>query len=167
MKRNASRLGAFVLATALVILMGLGTSGVASGKKKHKPLKVSCGQLSAEIVKTETQLQAQYNAMGYTIGVPDEFGDTIDGIGHSQGCQKQGKRIRQGNGFMIDIHTSVDPPFPGETNPDIREYDWLWNEVVTVTKTGQLRDTVINFRCEKYTYDGGPFNPSNIQTFPC
>ena len=72
-----------------------------------------------------------------------------------------------GNGFMIDIHSEGDPPFPGETNPAIREYDWFWRETVVRTKKGALRDTVTDFRCEKYAYDGSPGDPHNIQTFPC
>jgi hypothetical protein len=149
------------------LLACLVLTGGAEAKKKHKPLKVSCEQLYAEIDKTGAQLQAQYNAMGYSIGVPSGFGDVIDGPGRGGACQKQGKRIRQGNGFMIDIHNDTDPPFPGETNPQIREYDWFWNEVVVRTKTGLLRDSVVNFRCEKYAYDGSPGDPHNIQTFAC
>jgi hypothetical protein len=166
MSRQTRRLGALFLATALVTVIGLGTTGIASGKKA-KPLKVSCDQLYAEIDKTGAQFQAQYNAMGFTIGVPNEFGDVLDGARSGGACHKQGKRIRQGNGYMIDIHSASDRPFPGETNPQIREYDWFWDETVTRTKTRLLRVAVSNFRCEKYTYDGSPGDPHNVQTIAC
>jgi hypothetical protein len=182
MSHHTRRLGVLVVATAVVAVVGLGTTGVASGKKKAKPLKVSCDQLYQEVRNTGSQLQAHYNAMGFTIGLPTSDvpdpddptgpplypgGPPIDGVVAGGACQKQGKRIREGNGFMIDIHSPGEPPFPGETNADIREYDWFWNEIVTRTKTGQLRDAVVNFRCEKYIYDGSYSDPHNVQTFSC
>jgi hypothetical protein len=30
-----------------------------------------------------------------------------------------------------------------------------------------LRDTIDSVRCEKASYDGGPGDPHNLQTFPC
>lgn len=157
MSHQARRLGRLLLSTALVILVGLGTTGIASGKKKGKPLKVTCEQLHAEIDKSGAQLAAQYNAMGFT----------IDGVTPKNACQKLGKRVRQGGGFMNDIHNESDPPFPGEANPAVREYFWTWSETVTRTKKGRLRAVVTDLRCEKYIYDGSPSNPGNIQTLPC
>src|SRR5438876_11831446 len=113
MSSHPRRLGEIISATALVVLVGLGTVGIASGKKA-KPLKVSCDQLYAEIDKTGAQLEAQYNARGFTIGVTDpEFpGDpAIDGFTHKGACQKQGKRVRMDGGFMNDVHTQGAPPF--------------------------------------------------------
>jgi hypothetical protein len=154
----------------LVVLVALATAGVASGHKKAKPLKVSCDQLYAEIDKTGAQLQQQYNAMGFTIGVPDPAYPSDppqDGVISGQGCKKLGKRVRQGVGYMLDIHSEGEPFFPGETDPAIREYDWYWDEIVTRTKKGALRDAIVNFKCEKSTYDGSPANPHNVQTLPC
>ncbi len=170
MNLHTRRLGVIVLSAALVTVVALGAAGNASGKKKAKPLKVSCDQLYAEIDKTAAQLQAQYNAIGFTIGLPDPAYPTdppIDGSNHGGACKKQGKRIRQGVGFMIDIHSEGEPPFPGETNPAVREYDWTWSETVIRTKKGLLHDIVSNFKCEKYIYDGSSGDPHNIQTFAC
>ena len=181
---NRALRGAFAVATTLVTVVALGAAGSAFGSGattvSKKKLKVSCDQLYVEIEKTGAQFQAQYNAKGFTIGLPSPLipdpsdpsepptgGDIADGVGHGGACQKQGKTIRQGNGYMIDIHSDAEPPFPGEPNPGIREYDWLWNVTVKITKKGVLRDTVTNFRCKKYIYDGSPGDPSNIQTFPC
>ena len=151
----------------LLLAFALVSGDVAA--KKHKPLKVSCEQLYAEIEKTGAQLQAQYNAMGYTIGTPDPaYPDypALDGFLSGQACKKQGKRIRIGVGYMNDIHSEGEPPFPGETNPAIREYFWKWTETVTRTKKGRLRDAIA-LSCEKYIYDGSPGDPHNVQTFPC
>lgn len=164
--RTAGCVAVLVGVVAIGVLLG---SATGAGAKK-KRLKVSCEQLYAEIETTGAHLQAQYNAMGFTIGLPDPAYPTDpprDGANSGGACKKQGKRIRMGNGFMIDIHSEGDPPFPGETNPAIREYDWFWGETVVRTKKGALRDTVTDFRCEKYAYDGSPGDPHNIQTFPC
>jgi hypothetical protein len=179
MTRRVRRLANFMFCTALVILVGVWTTGSAAGKKA-KPLKVSCDQLYQEVNRTGAQLEQQYNAMGFTIGlpsplVPDPYdpagppsgGDVVDGILHSGSCQKQGKRVRMGAGFLNDVHSEGEPPFPGETNPAIREYNWYWTETVTRTKSGALRDVVTSIKCDKSIYDGSPSDPHNIQTFPC
>jgi hypothetical protein len=152
----------------LLLAFALVSGDVAA--KKHKRLKVSCEQLYAEIDKTGAQLQAQYNAMGYTIGTPDPAFPTDpprDGFLSGQACKKQGKRVRIGVGYMNDIHSEGEPPFPGETNPAIREYFWTWNQTVTRTKKGKLRNTISSIRCEKYSYEGSPGDPQGTQTFPC
>jgi hypothetical protein len=154
--------------TALLVLLTGVVHGAGATAKKHKPLKVSCEQLYAEIDKTGAQLQAQYNAMGFTIGTPEPDGSpALDGFIHKNACQKQGKRIRMGGGFMNDIHSGGEPPFPGETNPSIREYFWTWSETVTRTKKGKLRSAITSLRCEKYAYSGSPSDPHDLQTFPC
>jgi hypothetical protein len=156
-----------LLSAALLILAVAAMPGSATGKKK--PLKVSCEQLYAEIEKTGAQLQAQYNAKGFTIGAPDpEYPDAPprDGFTSAERCKKQGKRVRQGAGFMNDVRIESDPPFPGETNPAIREYFWTWTQTVTRTKKRKLRSE-ISLRCEKYAYEGSSSNPQNTQTFPC
>lgn len=152
-----------------VLVLGAGWMGGSAAAKKHKPLKVSCEQLYAEIEKTGAQLQAQYNAMGFTIGVPDPAfpGEPAqDGFISGKGCQKQGKRVRMGVGYMNDI-PNEDGGFPGETNPAIREYFWTWHETVVRTKKGRLRDTITSLSCEKYSYDGFANNPQNLQSYPC
>jgi hypothetical protein len=173
MGHRLSRLVQIGLASALVILVALGTTGIASGKK-HKPLKVTCEQLYGEIEKTGAQLQAKFNAMGFTIGLPEPVdpgdssflpGRTIDGFVAGQACRKQGKRIRQGVGYMNDINSPGEPPFPGETNPNIKEYFWTWGETVTRTKKGALRDTITSIRCEKYASVGTDADPNVV--FPC
>lgn len=156
-----------LLFVALLILVVAAMPNSASGKKK--PLKVSCEQLYAEIEKTGARLQAQFNAKGFTIGAPDpEYPDAPprDGFTSAERCQKQGKRVRQGTGFMNDVRNESDPPFPGETNPAIREYFWTWTQTVTRTKKRKLRSE-ISLRCEKYAYEGSSSNPQNTQTFPC
>ena len=131
---------------------------------------MSCEQLYAEIETTGAQLQAQYNALGFTIGLPDPAYPTDpprDGANSGGACKKQGKRIRMGNGFMIDIHSEGEPPFPGETNPAIREYDWFWGEIVVRTKKGRAPRHGHRLPVRKYAYDGSPGDPHNIQSFPC
>lgn len=153
---------------AILLLASALVSGAAA--KKHKPLKVSCEQLYAKIDQTGAQLQAKYNAMGFTIGTPDPaYPDypAQDGFTSAERCQKQGKRVRLGVGFMNDIHSEGEPPFPGETNPAIREYFWTWNQTVTRTKKGKLRSAITSIRCEKYSYEGSPGDPMDTQTFPC
>jgi hypothetical protein len=168
MSYRVRRFCAIALAGALVVLTALGPAGIASGKKKK--LKVTCEQLYAEIDKTGAQLQAKYNAMGFTIGTPDPAfpgSPPQDGFNSGQACKKQGKRIRQGVGYMNDIHSDGEPFFPGETNPAIREYFWTWNQTVTRTKKGKLRSAITSIGCEKYAYEGSPSNPQGTQTFPC
>ena len=154
---------------AVLLLASAVLSGGVAAKKRHKPLKVSCEQLYAEIEKTGAQLQAQYNAMGFTIGTPDPaFPDAPaqDGFTSGGACKKQGKRIRMGVGYMNDIHSEGEPPFPGESNPAIREYFWTWTQTVTRTKKGALRNAIA-LSCKKYIYDGSPGDPGNVQTFAC
>jgi hypothetical protein len=154
---------------AVLLLASAVLSGGVAAKKRHKPLKVSCEQLYAEIEKTGAQLQAQYNAMGFTIGTPDPaFPDAPaqDGFTSGGACKKQGKRIRMGVGYMNDIHSEGEPPFPGESNPAIREYFWTWTQTVTRTKKGALRNAIA-LSCKKYIYDGSPSDPGNVQSFPC
>jgi hypothetical protein len=132
------RPAAILAATALALTAGLG-AGTASAGKKGKKLKVTCEQLYDEVAKTGAQLQIQYNGMGYT----------MDGFTTRNACQKQGKRVRIGGGFMHDVHREGDPPFPGETNPSVQEYFWTWDQTVTRTKKGKLRSVVTGIRCEK------------------
>jgi hypothetical protein len=153
---------------AAILILAAACIGGQAAAKKHKPLKVSCEQLYAEIDKTGAQLQAQYNGMGFTIGVPEPDGSpAVDGFISGQACKKQGKRVRMGGGYMNDIHSEGEPPFPGERNPAIREYFWKWRETVTRTKKGRLRDTINSLTCEKYSYSGSPGDPHDLQVFPC
>jgi hypothetical protein len=176
------------LSIALVSLVGL-TAGVATGaphatasKKKHRYLPVKCEDPAYRTVLEQTgqQLVAQYNAMGFSIGSPADVaeggGQSIDGQTPGEACRYAGTKrykngvstgVREGNGFMIDYLSPGEAPFPGETNPAIREYDWKWKELVFHTKKGVLRGTVSSLNCTKYTYDGGFSQPSNIQPYPC
>ena len=69
-------------------------------------------------------------------------------------------------GYMNDIHSEGEPPFPGESNPAIREYFWTWTQTVTRTKKGALRNAIA-LSCKKYIYDRSPGDPGNVQTFAC
>jgi hypothetical protein len=163
--------GALRTAIPLLAFLVLGSALISGNAeaKKRKPLKVSCEQLYAEIERTGAQLQAQYNAMGFTIGVPDPLYPSDpppDGFTAAERCRKFGKRVRQGVGFMNDVYLEG-PFFPGETNPAIREYFWTWTQTVTRTKKGKLRSAIVSLRCEKYIYEGPPSQPSGTQTLPC
>jgi hypothetical protein len=118
--------------------------------------------------------------MGFNIGSPQDVveggGTSIDGSGAGEACRYVGTRhlkggvstgVREGNGFMIDIKSEGEPSFPGETNPAIREYDWKWKEIVSNTRKGVMHGTISSLNCTKYSYDGSPSNPGNIQAFPC
>jgi hypothetical protein len=170
-------------ATALVLLVALSTlAGGAEAKKRHRYLPVRCGTeaYTNVIAQTGMQLVAQYNAMGFSIGSPQDVaaggGSSIDGVTPGEACRYAGTRhlkggvstgVREGNGFMIDYRSEGEPPFPGETNPAIREYDWKWKELLSNTKKGVLHGVVSGINCTKYSYDGGFNNPGNVQGFPC
>lgn len=131
------RLAAF-LASILAIAVGgvLLVSSVAAGGGK---LKLSCDELHAEIDKTASRLAQEYDAKG----------SSIDFFGSFQRCYKQGKRTRQGKGYMVD-----DAPIPGEPDPQVTDYYYQWVQVVTRTKKGKLRSTISDIRCTKSTFDG-------------
>jgi hypothetical protein len=118
--------------------------------------------------------------MGFSIGSPQDVaaggGTSIDGTGSGAACRYVGTRhlkggvstgVREGNGFVIDYLSEGQPPFPGETNPAIREYDWTWKELVSNTRKGVLHGSISGLKCTKYSYDGGFGDPHNIQAFPC
>jgi hypothetical protein len=154
----------------LMLVVAYALVGTADAKKRHFLPRPTCDQLHEEVAKTGPQLEAQYNAMGFTIGLPDPAfpgEEPIDGFLPKNACQTVGKRSRQGGGLMNDIHSAGEPPFPGETNPAIREYSWDWSESLTRTKKGKLRDAVTSIRCQKFSYYGPSSDPGNIQSFPC
>ena len=169
--------------TVLVLLLALLTmTAGADAKKRHRYLPVRCEDpnYTKVIVQTGVQLIAQYNAMGFSIGSPQDVaaggGQSIDGAEPGEACRYVGTRhlkggvstgVREGNGFMNDYRSPGDPPFPGETNPAIREYDWKWKELVSNTRKGVLHGTVSSINCMKYSYDGNPNNPGNLQGYPC
>ena len=103
-------------------------------------LKVTCDQMTAEIDKTASRLAQEYNAKG----------SSIDFSGSFQRCAKQGKRTRQGKGYMVD-----DYPIPGEPDPTVSDYYYQWTQVVTRTKKGKLRSTVSDLKCDKSIATGG------------
>ena len=187
---NRTRL-VFAATAALAILVALPTAGVASDpgrarasrhKQRHRYLPVRCEDpaYGNVIAQTGAQLVAQYNAMGFSIGSPQDVdaggGSSIDGTTPGEACRYVGTRhlkggvstgVREGNGFMIDYKSDGEPPFPGETNPAIREYDWKWKEIVSNTKKGVLHGTISSLNCTKYSYDGGFNDPRNTQAYPC
>jgi hypothetical protein len=186
MVKEASRAAAAVLIavlTALLVLAsGPGQATAGGHKHRHRYLPVRCEdpRYRAVIAQTGDQLVAQYNAMGFSIGSTQDVatggGSSIDGTTPGEACRYVGTRhlkggvstgVREGNGFLIDYLSEGEPPFPGETNPAIREYDWKWKELVSNTKKGVMRGTVSGITCTKYSYDGGFSNPSNVQGFPC
>jgi hypothetical protein len=147
-----------MLVTALVVLVGVGTAGIATAKKKR--LRLTCDQTTQAIFNTAQQLRAQYNAMGFTIE------DTPYGILVGSGCKNVGKLTRKGSAYMGDVHHTDDgsPPFPGETNPYVYAYRWQWNEIVTRTKRGKIRTTVTEFRCVKEAMEPPGYA---VQELPC
>ena len=161
MSRHVHRFVPLVLAAVVVVVLALTLGGTASAKKKHKPLKVTCDQLHDQIGQTAEAFRDQYNAMGFTIEEAP-YGFLVGG-----GCKKSGKRTRQGSAFMADVHHSGDgdPPFPGETDPNVVEYHWLWDETLTITKKRKLIDSAGNFRCVKYFLDDS--TPSGLNERPC
>jgi hypothetical protein len=192
MEKLPRRNGAFVLSIAVVLLVGV-TSAVASGsspataskhkhKRRHRYLPVRCQDPDyfAVIDKTGKQLIAQYNAMGFAIGSPADIaeggGHSIDGETPGEACRYAGTKhlkggistgVREGNGFMIDYLSPGQPPFPGETNPAIREYDWKWKELVSNTRKGVLHGTISMINCTKYSYEGSFSQPGDAQAYPC
>jgi hypothetical protein len=160
MSPRIRRLGPLVLATALVVLVGLGTAGFATGKK-HKRLRLTCDQAREAIFNTAEQYRARFNAMGYTVE------EAPYGFLVGSGCKNVGKLTRQGSVYMADVHHTDDgsPPFPGETNPDVYAYHWQWNEIVTRTKKGRIRTTVTDFQCTREAF--GPPPQYDIQVLPC
>jgi hypothetical protein len=161
MSHQLRRLAIILLTTALVSLLVLGASGVASGKKKHKRLRLTCDQTTDAISGTAQELRAKYNAMGFTIE------DAPNGVLVGSGCKNVGKLTRQGSAYMADVHHTDDgsPPFPGETNPDVYAYHWQWNEIVTRTKKGRIRTTVTDFQCTREAF--GPPPEYDVQVLPC
>jgi hypothetical protein len=133
------------------IAVAIGGAGSAAGATPQR-LKVTCDQMTDAIRATAATLAAQYTAQGFT----------PDAVGSYERCTKLGKRARQGKGYIHDIRYSGDPPFPGESNPDVSEYDWTWFEVVTRTKKGKLRGVISNLACEKVIGTG-----SSAQFAPC
>jgi hypothetical protein len=181
---------AIVATAALAILVALPTAGIASGagpatasrhKHRHKYFTVRCDDAFRNVIdQTGLQLVAQYNAMGFNIGSPQDVtaggGSSIDGTLTGEGCRYVGTRhlkggvstdVREGVGFMNDYLSEGEAPFPGETNPAIREYDWKWKEIVSRTKKGVRYGTISGINCTKASYDGGFSNPYNIQEYPC
>ena len=158
---DASRTKRFSLAviTVLLIVTCLGAAG--AGAKKHKRLRLTCDQTTQEIFKTAEQFRQQHNAMGWTIE-PAPEGLLVGGA-----CKNVAPLTRQGAAYLADVHHSgdADPPFPGETNPDVYAYHWYWTEIVARTKKGRLRDTITDFHCEREAI--GPAPQFEIQVLPC
>ena len=149
------------LAITLLLLLVACAIGANADAKKHKRLRLTCDQTTEEIAKTAEQYRTRYNAMGFTIE-PAPYGVLVSG-----GCKNVAPLTRRGRAFMADVHHSGDndPPFPGETNPNVVEYHWFWDETVARTKKGKLRDTVTNFTCVKDI--AGSSAPSGLTEVPC
>ena len=147
-------------ATALLLLLlGLATTGADA--KKHKRLRLTCNQTTQAIFQTAEQYRAQLNSQGYTIE------DAPYGLLVGSGCQNVAPLTRKGRAYLADVHYADDgsPPFPGETNPNVQEYHWYWDEIVARTKKGKIRTTVQNFTCVKDIYNPNP--PYEISEVPC
>jgi hypothetical protein len=168
--------------TALVLLLALATfAGGAEAKKRHRYLPVHCDSAFRDVIdRTGLQLQAQYNAMGFGIGSPqdvDSSGTQADGFIAGEACRYLGTRhlkggvstgVREGIGYMNDYLSPGEPPFPGETNSAIREYDWSWRETVSRTKKGVLFGTISGpVKCTKASYEGSESDPHYILDYPC
>ena len=170
--------------TALILLL-VASAALAAGaeaKKQHRYLPVRCQdpRYRAVIEQTGEQLVAQYNAMGFSIGGPQDIaaggGRSIDGQNPGEACRYAGTRhlkggastgVREGNGFMVDYLSPGQAPFPGETNPAIREYDWKWKELVSNNRKGVMHGTISLLNCTKYSYTGSFDNPGTSQSYPC
>ena len=131
-----------LLITALVVALAVAP---AAGAKKHRrALRLTCNQTINEVGLIAERYRTQYNAMGWTI----ESGP--EGVLIGEGCANVGPLTRKGRFYMADFrHSDSDPPFPGETNPDVGEYHWYADVIVRRTKKGRLSDTVQNFTCVK------------------
>jgi hypothetical protein len=140
-----------------VLIAGVAVTG-ADAKKKHKRLRLTCDQTTQAIFQTAEQYRAQLNSKGYTID------DAPYGLLVGSGCRNIAPLTRKGRAYLADIHYTDDgsPPFPGETNPNVQEYHWFWDEIVARTKKGKIRTTVQNFQCVKDIY-----TQSDIQEVPC
>jgi len=189
MEKLPRRTGAFTLSIAVVLLavagssLASGASHATASRHKHRrflPVRCNDPDFHAVLEKTGEQLVAQYNAMGFAIGRPADVaaggGKSIDGQNPGEGCRYAGTKhlkggvstgVREGNGFMIDYLSPGQPPFPGETNPAIREYDWKWKELVSNTRKGVLRGTVSSINCTKYAYAGSFSQPGPGVAYPC
>jgi hypothetical protein len=150
---------AFVLIAALALAFALLSAGGAAAKK-HKRLRLTCDQAQQEIFSSAEQFRQQHNATGWTIE-PAPDGVLVGG------CKNVAPLTRQGTAYLADVHHGDDgsPPFPGETNPDVYAYHWFWTETVSRTKKGRLRDTVIDFRCEREAIGPAPY--FDILVLPC
>lgn len=188
MGKEAGRTRAAAAIAVLGALMLVASGpGQATARHRNRNLPVQCNlAFFGVILKTGSQLEAQYNAMGFHIGSPNDIaeggtntnGRPIDGVGTKEACRYVGTRhfkngvstgVREGAGLMSDILSDGDPPFPGETNPAIREYDWSWKEIVSHNKKGVLVGTISGpVGCTKASYDGYPLSEvKNYQQYPC
>jgi hypothetical protein len=180
--RTAMAAAIVALAALLVIASVPGPAMARGHKHRNRYLPVRCEDPNYRnvIAQTGVQLVAQYNAMGFHIGSPQDVvaggGMSIDGALPGEACRYAGTRhlkggvstgVREGNGFMNDYLSPGQAPFPGETNPAIREYDWKWKELVSNSRKGVLHGSISTLNCTKYSYDGGFGDPGNIQGFPC
>ena len=185
MGKEDSRTAVAVAIVALTVLLvvasgpGLATAGGHKHRNRYLPVRCEDPDYTNVIAQTGAQLVAQYNAMGFSIGSPqdvDANGSSIDGATPGGACRYVGTRhlkggvstgVREGNGFMIDFKSEGEPPFPGETNPAIREYDWKWKELVSNTRKGVLHGSISSLSCTKYSYDGTYNSSYNVQAYPC
>jgi hypothetical protein len=189
MGKDAGRTKVAVAIAALgaVLLIASGPGQATAGGHRHRYLPVHCNSDFFEVtLQTGSQLAAQYNAMGFDIGSPQDVteggantnGHSIDGWGTTEACRYAGTRhhkggastgVREGKGELDDILSDGEQPFPGETNPAIREYDWTWKELVFHNKKGVLVGTVSGpVTCTKQSYDGYPLSEvRNVREYPC
>lgn len=191
MGKDVSRatVAAAIAALGALLLVASGPGQARAGGHRHRSryLPVHCNSDFFEVtLQTGSQLAAQYNAMGFDIGSPQDIaeggtntnGRPIDRWGTTEACRYAGTRhfktgvstgVREGKGQMNDILSDGEPSFPGETNPAIREYDWTWKELVFHNKKGVLVGTISGpVTCTKQSYDGYPLSEvRNVKEYPC
>jgi hypothetical protein len=154
---QAKKLSLAVIAAMLTVTC----LAAAADAKKHKRLRLTCDQITQEIFNTAERFRQEHNALGWTIE-PAPEGLLVGGA-----CKNIAPLRRQGAAYLADVHHSgdADPPFPGETNPDVYAYHWYWTEIVARTKKGRLRDTITDFHCDREATVPAP--QSDIQVLPC
>jgi hypothetical protein len=135
--------GRCILLLIAALVVALAVAPAAGAKKHRRVLRLTCDQTINEVGLVADRYRTQYNSMGWTIEAGGE-GELI-----ADACANVGSLTRQGRFYLADRRSDSDPPFPGETNPDVGVYHWYADVIVRRTKKGGLSDTVQNFTCVK------------------
>src|SRR5258707_15435853 len=95
-RRTAVTVATVALTALLAGAFGPGGATASGPKHRHRYLPVSCEDPGYRnvIEQTGAQLAAQYNAMGFSIGSPQDVaaggGTSIDGTGSGEACRYVG-----------------------------------------------------------------------------